>query len=265
MKKLALILFFILSSFSSIASNLNNVETFGHNLSHTDRNLPDNSCTAGIQIVACGNKDFLIGTSPFLFEGYNMMNLYIRANIKRGKKVNHSLELALFDTYDENIDNYKMKAVWGYYITTFKVSNNYKMHLNTILGYYMDDTYPFSLRRPTIKKSPYQLNISTLHEGILSEHISLLGELGIIHLTDTYPRLHTGFSLVFKSKQMLVQVGLSMSSTFYALDPDANSFSRHDYQRELISTYKGYNSQIDPEKVKYDFSIHPEISFQLYF
>lgn len=250
---------------------------FGHNLSHTDF-FPKKGCSIGFQAMVCGRETWAAGTSPFLISVYNMANVYFLTRL--GREINgnkKTLQIAYFDTFgEEDIisrnnpanrlnSTYQQKAIWAYYIYSQDVQDNYRLHWNTSVAYYFDDKHPFSLRRPTIRKRKYQLNFTTLHEVKMTEYMGIQGEVGFIHLEDSYPRVHTGASLFFRNKRWLVQFGFSLTSTWDGLFVSPEEPNRFDYQQELRQTSAGFNQDFDPTKVKEDFSMHPEFAIQYRF
>lgn len=250
---------------------------FGHNLSHTDF-FPKNTCSAGLQVIACGNTKWAAGVSPFLLGIYNMANIYFLYRI--GEKPNgdrQTVQFAYFNTFGEEdlIDpvrpqfrtnsTYQQESVMAYYIYSQSVQENYRLHWNVSVGYYMDDKQPFSLRRPTHYRRDYQLNITTLHEVQATDYMGIQGELGFMHLEDKYPRFHGGASLYFKGKSWLFQFGFTMTSTIDGMFVNPEQPNRYDYQQELRRTTNGYNDPFDEDKIKEDFSLHPEVAIQYLF
>lgn len=250
---------------------------FGHNLSHTDY-FPKKSCSVGVQVIACGRENWAIGTSPFLISIYNMNNLYFIRRL--GREINgnkKTLQVAFFDTFSEEDristvnpnarlnSSYQQTSAMAYYIYSQNIRDNYRLHWNTTVSYFFDDKYPFSLRRPTIRRRKYQLNFTTLHEVKMTEYMGIQGEVGLIHLEDLYPRLHTGASLFFKSQRWLFQIGFTLTSTMDGLFVNAMEPNRFDYQQELRIDSRGYEGPFDKNKIKEDFSMHPEIAIQYHF
>lgn len=250
---------------------------FGHNLSHTDF-FPKNTCSVGLQVLACGKDSWAVGTSPMLVGVYNMANVWF---IKRlGREINgnkKSLQFAYFKTFNEktlldpNIptrrrnSHYVQESVMAYYIYSQNVRDNYRLHWNTSVSYYFTETHPFSLRRPTFHRRPYQLNFTTLHEVQMTEFMGIQGELGLMHLEDRYPRFHGGASLYFKGKKWLVQFGFTLTSTLDGMFVNPEEPNRFDYQQELRLMTNGYDDPFDKNKIKEDFSLHPEIAIQYLF
>lgn len=277
LSKLVCFLLSWLTLFSTFASFHENNRPFGHNLSHTDF-FPKKSCSVGLQVVACGRETWAVGTSPFLIGIYNMTNIYFLTRI--GREINgnkKTLQMAFFDTFSEEnkIDpnrptrrlnsHYQQQSVMAYYIYSQNVRDNYRLHWNTSVSYFFDDTHPFSLRRPTYHRRKYQLNFTTLHEIQATEYMGIQGELGFMHLEDRYPRFHGGASLYFKGKHWLVQFGFTLTSTVDGLFVNPEQPNRFDYQQELRMRTNGYNDPFDKNKIKEDFSLHPEVALQYLF
>lgn len=252
------------------------VRPFGHNISQTDF-LPQKTCSIGSQVALCSDGEWGIGTIPFLYTTYNMNSLFLRKRIVQDEKTTHSIQAAYFKTIPQQTEiyedewgsfeftpGYDQEAYWLTYIYSHQYSANYRLHLNFSGQYYLNDRQPFSLRRPTINRSPFQYNITSLHEGNLTKNFGIMGEFGVLHLTDKYSRIHTGASLFYKRGGFYAQVGLSMTSTYTSLF-DGRVSGRNDYQAELQSYEDGFNQPLDEEKIQNDFSIHPEVAVQYQF
>jgi len=265
------------SSLQVFAGFHEKLRPFGHNLSHTDY-FPKKACSAGLQAVICGRETWAAGTSPFLIGVYNMANIYFVSRL--GREINgnkKTLQLAFHDTFGEkdqisriNPNNrlnslYQQTSAAAYYIYSQNIRDNYRLHWNTSLYYYFDGKHPFSLRRPTIRKRKYQINFSTLHEVQMTETMGIQGEVGFLHLEARYPRVHTGASLYFRGKRWLVQLCFFLTSTIDGLFVNAEQPNRFDYQQELRFRTKGFDEDFDKDKVKEDFSMHPEFALQYYF
>lgn len=257
-------------------SQAEEIRPFGHNVSQTDY-LPNKTCSIGSQVALCSDGKWGVGTVPFLLTTYNMNSLFIRRKFQQNEKTHHSIQLAYFktipqekETYEdewgsfEYTPGYDQEAYWLTYIYSHQYSSVYRMHLNISGQYYVYDRQPFSLRRPTVNRSPYQYNITTLHEGNLTKNFGIMGEFGLLHISDKYPRLHTGASLFYKRGGFYAQVGFSMTSTYTAL-MEGRVAGRTDYQAELQSYEDGFFQPMDEEKIRNDFSIHPEVAIQYQF
>ncbi len=274
--KFTLLLLFIVST-STFSGFHEKNRPYGHNISHTDY-FPEKSCSVGLQVLACGAETWAIGTSPFLIGIYNMANIYFIKRLDREITGNKkTIQLAYFDTFNETDQisknnpkfrlntTYQQKSVMAYYIYSQDIRPNYRLHWNTSASYFFDEKHPFSIRRPTYYRRQYQLNFTTLHEVKMTEYLGIQGELGVIHLEDRYPRFHTGASLFYKSKHWLVQLGFTLTGTIDGLFVSPDQPSRHDYQQELRSRTSGYDGPFDKDKIKDDFSMHPEIAIQYLF
>ena len=153
----------------------------------------------------------------------------------------------------------------AYYIYSQNIRENYRLHWNASLSYFFDDKYPFSIRRPTFYGRKYQINLTTLHEVKISERVGIQGEIGVIHVEDRYPKIHTGASLFIKTKRWLFQIGLTLTGTVDGLFVNPDQPTRDDYQQELRVLRDGHNGPLDKNKVKEDFSMHPEVAIQYLF
>ncbi len=273
---LLILIFSLNANSSTISETLNDLDanslseeslkTFGHSLSNTSSVLKSGQCSLGLQATACGLTDDLsIGSSPWLWLGYNMSNLFVRQRVAETEKTQHAFQLGLFKTFEVPVDRttYDMEGLWLSYIQSFEIEDHYTLHINYIGNYYTNDRRPFSLRRPTVNRNPFQFNLSSLHEVKLSSGLFLLGELGVLGATEKYPHLHTGASLQVRAKSFLVHIGFTMTSTLTALfSPSA----RYDYHSELISYEEGLDYPfLDEDLIKRDFSIHPEFALQYFF
>jgi hypothetical protein len=257
-------------------THANEVRPFGHNVSQTDY-LPENTCSIGSQIALCSNGEWGVGTVPFLLTTYNMNSVVVRKRFQQNEKTTHSIQAAYFKTIEQEKETYEdewgqfeftpgydQEAYWLTYIYSHQYSPTYRMHLNVSGQNYTYDRQPFSLRRPTVSRNPFQLNITSLHEGMLTKRFGIMGEFGALHLTDKYPRIHTGASLFYKRGGFYAQVGFSMTSTYISLF-EGRRAGRIDYQAELQSYEEGFNQPMDEEKIRNDFSIHPEFVIQYQF
>lgn len=253
----------------------------GHNLTMTTAVFQRGECTIGLQTVACGILDPLsIGTSPWMWSDYRMANVAVRwspSEINDEKR--WALQAIYFKTTSPKREpagmtsdgtipprsgqDYQMEAAWFEIARSQRFAPHFQLHGNLHLNYYFDQTMPFSLRRPSLKKDPWQINLSSLMEIELVGGFYLLAEIGLLDLNETYPHLHTGASLGYSRGRFDVHVGFSMTSTFYAL---FHPVERVDYQQTLrTSQWNGYNSDLDPNLVRQDFAIHPEFSLQYFF
>lgn len=264
MKYIIILSFLLLLPFSSFSST----RSFGHNVAQTDYMLKNKTCSLGLQVLACRVSKVAFAVSPFLLKFYNMNNVFVKYRFHESDKFNHTAQVSYFNTFNKRTNGgylYDMEAVFGNYIITYKYSPNFTFHLNTILNYYMNDEFPFSIRRPTLKRNKAQLNISALFESRLTKRLYLLGEVGLLHVLDSYPRLHTGASLGYSLDSFYFQFGFNMTSTASGLFVSPGQSQRNDYQQELLRDGAGYSTDMDENLIKEDFAVHPEITVQYSF
>lgn len=254
--------FFILSLFvsSNLALGKGLNRAYGHNVSHTDF-FPRETCEVGIKVMACGQKDWAIASSPFLWADYSMANFYFV------KRLDHDLsgdistfQASYIKTFNDESDpyaaapylrknsTYQQESVQLYHIYSTEVTDNYRLHFNTSLYYFFKGTHPFSIRRPTVKKRKYQLNLTVLQEVQMTDHMGILTEFGMLHLTANYPRFHTGVSIYHRKVHWLFQVGFSMTATLKGLFVGGETTARNDYQQELRTRTAGYDGELDSGK-----------------
>lgn len=253
---------------------LENVGSLGHNVSHTDYMLGKDTCTIGIQFVGCRAWNFALGSSPLLYVNYNTNNVFTRTTLTKKGPHTHTFESAYFKTFnDQNSTQlshapYHYEAIFAYYIYSFKYDSNVKVHFNTIYNYYINDKYPFSIRRPTVKRSPHQVNIASLIESSVTERIFVLSEFGFLHVTDTYPRLHAGSSLGYRNDVIYMHLGFTMTGTLRGIFVNNQNPNRFDLQQSAFNRRNGYydfDPVADRNAIKEDFSIHAEFSIQVNF
>ncbi len=247
----------------------------GHNVTATSWVLRKGQCTVGFQIVGCGLNDrTTLGTSTFLLNYYDMASVAFRHVLKDSAETRTAVQLDYFKTYGVRklregnaiLTNggYDMEAVWLMWIKTWRFRPDYHFHVNIHTNYYFNERMPFSLRRPYLDKTPFQLNIMTMHEVDLVSNWVMKGELGIIDALRNPAHLHSGATIGQNFNRLHWHFGFSMTSTLLALFSPSH---RYDYQQHLRAwDIDGYNSNFkDKDDINYDFSIHPELSIQYYF
>jgi hypothetical protein len=243
------------------------VVPFGHNLSSTSYLLKDGHCTLGLQVGGCGIGDeFTVGTSPWLFRDYNMLNLFLRFRVGKASLAQQdALQISYFKTYREPnapYYEYDMEAAWLAYVRTFFLTESYTAHFNLQGMYYWNDKRPFSMRRPWMEKSLLQINLSVLNELHLIYGWFVNAEFGIIGVVQREPHFHLGMTIEYRFTRWLLHVGFSQTGTTHSY---GSPLTRHDYQQTLNSTSNGFHQDYDPSQVVYDYSIHPEFALQYYF
>ena len=273
MLKFFFVILLILISPLSLAT----VRSFGHLLSRNDYIADEYRCVIGIEFVGCRFNSTLIGTSPFLFDGYKLKSLLIRQKIFEDNQFVHTLDLGLVNNihkidpnnldelYDFERQCYDMSAIMVDYIITFKLLDNKKLSFNNSVFYYSNYRKPFSLRRPDPGIKKVQLNSSLLLESPFTEQISTATELGFLQYNGKYPRIQAGASLDFHGAHLLIKIGFSVTSTLQGFFVTTDRSARSDYQQELLSTQDGFYQVLDIDKVKHDFAVHPEINLQYFF
>lgn len=259
----------------------------GQNLSITTETLRQGHCSIGLQLVGCGLTDRLtFGTSPWMWDDYQMANIGFRQAFDVAADERWAVQAIYFkttaperaqaapdiiplDSFEQPASQtpvsgtYEMEAYWLIVARTKIMSPSYRLHLNGHLNYYVDETMPFSLRRPSLTKSPWQVNLTMLHELKLVDTWSLWGELGVLDLLRDPMRVHTGASLAKSWGSLSGHIGFTLTSTPEAL---FSPLSRVDYQQILrFSSWKGYDRELDPERVRMDYALHPEFSLQYTF
>ena len=253
----------------------------GHNLSNTAYVLDSGECTLGFVHAACGLSEKLtVGSSPWMAIDYKMFSLALRYQVSSNDDTTEAFQASYFKTYqkrdrsipedsyynpdgDYEYRGYEMEAIWLMYIRSKRFTPHFTLHYNFHVNYYLEDKAPFSLRRPYEKRSPWQINLSTLFEVDLYKMWFIQGELGLLDLLNSPIHTHAGASLGRKQSWGYFYFGFSYTSTLNALFSPSR---RVDYQWETISTREdGYDSDLDSEKIKYDYAIHPEITIQFFF
>lgn len=269
-------LLLLFSTFISSTQVVADGRAFGHLLTRNDYLLEEKTCVVGIEFTGCkiGNST-IVGTSPFLIFGYDLKNIYIRQRISTSEEINQTIDLGLVDNihkrsnkdfyYTSESNAYDMSAIMLNYITTFNLSNSNKLSWNNSAFYYPNYRRPFSLRRPDPKLKKIQFNSSVLFESPFSQHVGLASEIGLLQFNGKYPRIQGGASLDFHTENFLVKIGFSISSTLAGMFVSADKPDRHDYQQELLLSREGFYQELDREKVKYDFALHPEVNIQYTF
>lgn len=247
--------------------------------------LEPHQCTLGFLVTACGLTPKLsFGISPWMFKDYGLANAGFRWEIfEPTNTVKWMLQGLAFKTAggprepycsdDEappdwswnppKTASYQMESYWLILARTETFTPAFRVHTNLQLQYYVDETMPMSLRRPSWTKSPFGLNFSSLYEVAIYKTWVLMGELGGLDLTRDPVRLHTGVSIGQSRKRLTWHIGYSITSTLRALfDPSG----RRDVQQSLFSgSWRGYNQDLGYYDISEDYAIHPEFSVQYFF
>lgn len=260
-----------LSAFISLAVAQDRLAPrMGHNVSPTTYMLEKRQCTVGIQVAACGlSERWMVGTIPWLYANYNMLSLVNRVRLKTYETGGAwSAQFSYFKTYPQARSQkyitypYRMEAYWLQFTRSLPMARHYRMYLNVAANYYADDKRPFSLRRPIPNRNAGQLNLSILNEVALVNRWFIMGELGGLDVAQPSPYIHAGMSFGRSGYTYEWHLGFSLTATPVAL---FNPRSRRDYQQELRDTERGFNQELDREKTKRDYAIHPEFALQYFF
>jgi hypothetical protein len=233
----------------------------GHNLSITSYVLAEKRCAVGLDLVACGLPgDFSIGSSTWMWTDYGMFSLALRKRFELDYLT--AYQMTYFETKGSeesfNDSGYKMQALWNQFVKTFDFEDHYKMHLNLHVNYYFDETLPFSLRRPSFSTSPWQFNLTTLHELHMTGSLYMIGEAGFLDVGRSPQHIHGGASVGVITDRYSVRFGFSMSGS---VDAYFSPTGRKDYQQRLRGV-GDYNKKeaLDSSSINYDYGIHPEFS-----
>jgi hypothetical protein len=234
----------------------------GHNLSITSDQLKPAHLYLGSDVIGVGVTDWLsLGTSTFLWSTYNTASVAARI---RTPYFNY--QVSYFQSYRDRTEvyyGYQMRSLWNQFVYTFEPEADYRLHFNVHLNYYFDEKMPFSLRRPYLTPTPFQLNVSLLHEVNIAGSWVILGEVGVLDLLRHPIHLHTGASIGQSNGWFLWHIGFSLSASKDAL---LSPVERRDYQQTLLQTEElGFNGKLDPKSVALDYAIHPEIGFGILF
>jgi hypothetical protein len=229
-------------------------KSMGHLLTSNNNMLEEGHVGVGTLYAAYGiTPNWMLGTSPFAFWGFDMYNFQSRWAWNVSGKEKFGMQFEYYKTYkDEPQDyqefgpgqyNFQMEA-WDLKVTYSRViAPYYKLNWTTSYFYYIDDTRPFSLRMDPVNGDRYSLNSTTLHEIKFSRNVFFNFEAGFFGMNYTYPYLHGGASLGLQNEEFLFSLGVT--STFSPSFP-----------AEKARWFAGYDSRA---------SFHPEIQVQAFF
>lgn len=266
----------MLCSQLSLAKSTKSSKLLGHNLSITSNVLDRGECTFGFLHAGCGITDKLtIGSSPWMAIDYNMAAIAFRYELSNTDSKTEMIQLSYLKTSDNRelifhaererdfYIGYQMESAWMIYVRTYKLNQHFRIHYNFHINYYFDELAPFSIRRPYIDASPWQINTTALLEVDLYKGWFMQGELGLIDLVNSPIHSHIGATLGWKWDGGYISFGFSQTSTLKAL---FSADDRFDYGYFLITSEEdGYNSELDSKRVDHDYSIHAELNIQFFF
>lgn len=240
----------------------------GHNLTATSHLIPKGQCAIGFQATGCGlSPSLAVAFSPWLAADYRMTNFFIRLKWASVQNLTFGHQLAYFKSTRQpplysTRDAYNMEAVWNSFLLTQVIAPDLKVHWNQHVNYYLEESHPFSLRRPSINRTPWQFNTSMLIEADLIQGFFMLGELGLLDWTRPPNHFHFGASMGRKSRNWEWHGGFSISATLASWFTQG---TRTDLQGQNLPYELGQNQAYSEQEMDQDFSLHPEFSVQYYF
>jgi hypothetical protein len=229
---------------------------FGHNLTPTTDTLPKGAVTLGNYVAGVGVTDRLtFASSPWLYESYNMYSAIVkfRGCLSQGETKcdwDWAVQSMYLKTGHFGLNSYQMTALSSSFIVKKDFADFYSVNFAVNYMYFFDETNPFSLRREPYNDDPYQFSVTTLQEVRLPGHFGLLVEAGMLGLNYVYPEIHIGLSMSHRSRFTLAQIGFSQTFT-------SGTVSR------LFSTQQ--TQALGGGEPGYDFSMHPEVQFQVFY
>ena len=268
MQKISLLSLFVVCVASSSAfGEQPYAMPFGHDTSTTSYTLHGGECTAGLQTVACGVSNyFSLGTSPWLFDEYNMVNFLARLRLRTSETSQDTIQVGYFKTY-ETVNHaaqadYQMDLTWFYFVRTLFLTPDAAVHLNAQAMYFRDDKRPFSLRRPWLDRRPVQLNATALTELHVIGGWYINAELGILGLIQSSPEYLFAVTFEYRLRNWLFHGGISQLGTYEAFWHPLRRIDHQQYRRTVDG---GFNGPLFSSMAEYDYSIHPEFALQYYF
>lgn len=240
----------------------------GHNLTITSYVFQKGQCTIGFQLSACGVTDeWSVGTSSWLWYYYRMASLAAKGLIHEEEDGDRwAMQAAYFRSLKKREGQayrYEMEAIWLNGIRSLNMAPHYKIHLNLHTNYYLNEKMPFSLRRPYHAKTPFQINVSSLHEMQLVNGWYIFLELGLLDVARSPLHLHSGGSIGKAGRGWSFHVGYTTTGSTTALFSPTARFDYQEYLRHRPG--EGFDSDLSWADLETDYSIHPEFSFQVYF
>lgn len=244
------------------------VQLVGHNLSATGYIPSRGSCLLGIQVLACSiNDETLLGTSPWLLQDYQMASLHVRRRIAAAEGWATTYQGSYFQTLGRRDpaslqwSPYDMQALWNVFVFSQQTSSHVFVHLNQHLNYYFREEAPFSLRRPSLETSPWQVNSSILIEARMNDGFSLQGEMGLLDWLRPPIHYHIGASLGQRLGNLEWHGGFSFTATADSFSSD----SRLDGRKRLNNAWGPDTADWSHGLDDLDFSVHPEFAISYIF
>jgi hypothetical protein len=231
----------------------------GHNLSPAANQLAAGQLTMGGYFSGYGiSESVMVGTSPWLASHYNMYSGFLQARSRLTGSSSLAMRFGYMRTFEgPNLldTDFQMEAASASVVYGVNVNSRVRLHLNATIYYFLEETFPFSIRREPGTDDPYQHSVSLLVESQLTRHWRINGEVGVLGLSYLYPQLISGGSLGYQNGGWYTQLGFSVTGTPRAY------FSSAKADIPIVDL----NDPFDREQMKYDFSIHPEVQLQYYF
>jgi hypothetical protein len=156
-----------------------------------------------------------------------------------------------------------MESAWTYYMFSRKVTPSYSQHFNFQVAYYWNDKKPFSLRRPQVRKTPYQVNLTSLHESHLVGPYHIQIETGLLGLDGTHPALHAGMAGSYRGKNWAFQIGATATGALMGWLDYTDRYDVH--SQAVFRSRAGFDRNFSDDELARDFSVHPEMFVQYSF
>jgi len=237
--------------------SLNTKKNLGHNNAPNSYLLKKGSYTIGPYVLAYGALDELsVGVSTWLYFDYNMNNIFIRTNKELNSEWVVFLQSLYLETYEVKkthfAEGYQMRSLRNHLTLTQFISGELSIHYVLGYEYFWEETFSHSFRREPLTNDPWQINSSVMFENSASNGSYLQLEFGILGGNYLYPQMIFAGSVGKRFQDSGLQFGLALSGT-----PRA-------FVGKKIDT-NFYPGEPTKERMKNDFSIHPELQWQFYF
>lgn len=226
----------------------------GHSLTQTSYTLPKGKWMVGTFALGYGiSNNITLGTSPWLLIFYNMPNLLLRTKKEISSSSAVGLHVGYMKTAEYLRNEYSMELLYGNLIYSFVVNKRLRTHFQANLMNFMAEERPFSIRvgQPTLET---QISLSNVSEIVLykkKNHEFGMGlEAGYLGVNESRPYLHGGLSIYRKTKDLFLQIGLSLSAS--------NNVGLSDF------SYVGRRN-LPPGGDFREILTHPEVQVQYYF
>ncbi len=232
---------------------------FGHNVTATSYTLPKGHASVGNYFLAYGLTDeWMIATSPWLAINYNMPMIGLKFSSADSLVSSRlSLEVAYLKTYDYGLDWYHQESWLNRLTLTYVINPSYRVHVGFGFQYFLEDRAPFSLRPPSLTKTPVTTSLSALQEIQLTQSTGMFIESGILGANYPNPYGHLGLSGFIRWSNAFLQLG---ASTSIPLGGSATAQDTGYWKKPWKNIYGEYHSSI---YFSNPVAVHPEIQLQL--